>query len=218
PRELLLHQNPKNKVPEPLQDYNTTFIEEWVYEGDYGYKLLTDHFETHSLKGFGVEELEVAHVAAGALMHYIQETQKASLGHIRRLHAFENHEYMALDSSTKRNLELIASIQQGSTEGTLVSIMDDTCTAMGGRLLRKWIMRPLKRLRPIVRRLNAVDALPTNHEVRESRRGELERAGDLERLFSRICAGRANARVVMQLKRSLMQIPLIKMQFGPLEE
>ncbi len=218
PAELLLSQKMKNKVPDELQDYNISFIEEWVYEGDYGYNLLTDHFETHSLKGFGVEDLAIAHVAAGALMHYIQETQKASLGHIRRLHAFENQEYMALDNSTKRNLELITSLQEGGTEGTLVSILDKTCTAMGGRMLRKWIMRPLKRLKPITQRLNAVEALNVNHEARENLREELEQVGDLERLISRICVGRANARDLMQLKLSLAQVPRIKMQFSQLDE
>lgn len=218
PSEILLSKNLKNKVPSELQDYNITFIEDWVYEGDYGYNLLTDHFETHSLKGFGVEDLNVAQIAAGALMHYIQETQKASLGHIKRLHAFENQEFMSLDGSTKRNLELVTSIQEGGTEGTLISILDDTCTAMGGRLLRKWIMRPLKRLKPISRRLNAVESLNLNHEVREQLREELEQVGDLERLISRICVGRANARDLMQLKLSLAQVPRIKMQFSQLDE
>src|SRR5699024_573578 len=147
-----------------------------------------------------------------------QETQKASLGHIRRLHAFENREYMSLDGSTKRNLELITSIQQGGTEGTLISILDETCTAMGGRLLRKWIMRPLKRLKPITQRLNAVEALHLNHEMRENLREELDQIGDLERLISRICVGRANARDVMQLKLSLEQVPRVKIQFGSLDE
>ncbi len=218
PSEILLSKSKKNSVPSELQDHNITFIEDWVYEGDYGYNLLTDHFETHSLKGFGVEDLNVAQIAAGALMHYIQETQKASLGHIKRLHAFENQEFMSLDGSTKRNLELITSIQEGGTEGTLISILDDTLTAMGGRLLRKWIMRPLKRLKPISRRLNAVEALHVNHEVRENLREELEQVGDLERLISRICVGRANARDLMQLKLSLAQVPRIKMQFSQLEE
>jgi len=218
PAEILLAKNKKNSVPAELQDYNITFIEDWVYEGDYGYNLLTDHFETHSLKGFGVEDLNVAQIAAGALMHYIQETQKASLGHIKRLHAFENQEFMSLDGSTKRNLELVTSIQEGGTEGTLISILDDTCTAMGGRLLRKWVMRPLKRLKPISRRLNAVETLHVNHEVREKLREELEQVGDLERLISRICVGRANARDLMQLKLSLAQVPRIKMQFSQLDE
>ncbi|HEX6983453.1 MAG TPA: DNA mismatch repair protein MutS [Balneolaceae bacterium] len=218
PAELLLPQKLKNKVPEKLLDYNITFIEDWVYEGNYGYNLLTEHFETHSLKGFGVENLKTGHVAAGALMHYIQETQKASLGHIKRLYAFENHEYMSLDGSTKRNLELITSMQEGGSEGTLISILDDTCTAMGGRLLRKWVMRPLKRMKPIQVRLNAVESLNVNHEVRENLREELGQVGDLERLISRICVGRANARDVIKLKLSLAQVPRIKMQFSQLDE
>ncbi|MDZ7681238.1 MAG: DNA mismatch repair protein MutS [Fodinibius sp.] len=219
PAELLLPQELKNNVPDFLLDYNMTFIEDWVYEGDYSYNLLTDHFETHSLKGFGVEDKKVAQVAAGALMHYIQETQKASLGHIKRLQKYENDEFMSLDGSTKRNLELTTTIQeQGPSEGTLINILDKTCTAMGGRMLRKWIMRPLKRMKPIRQRLNAVEALHVNHEVRENLREELEQVGDLERLISRICVGRANPRDLIKLKDSLGQIPLIKMQFNQLEE
>ncbi len=219
PAELLLPQDLKNNVPEHLLDYNMTFIEDWVYEGDYGYNLLTDHFETHSLKGFGVEDKEVAHVAAGALMHYIQETQKASLGHIKRLQAYESSEYMALDGSTKRNLELVTTIQDGgNSEGTLISILDDTCTAMGGRMLRKWIMRPLKRMKPIRQRLNAVEAFNVNHDARENLQEELKEVGDLERLISRICVGRANPRDLVKLKTSLAQLPRIKMQFNQLDE
>ena len=219
PSELLLAQDLKNNVPDHLLDYNMTFIEDWVYEGDYGYNLLTDHFEIHSLKGFGVEDKKVAQVAAGALMHYIQETQKASLGHIKRLQKYENNEFMSLDGSTKRNLELTTTIQeQGPSEGTLINILDRTCTAMGGRMLRKWIMRPLKRMKPIRQRLNAVEALNVNHEARENLREELEQVGDLERLISRICVGRANPRDLNKLKDSLAQIPLIKMQFNQLDE
>ena len=219
PAELLLPQDLKNNVPEFLIDYNMTFIEEWVYEGDYGYNLLTDHFETHSLKGFGVEGLDVAHVAAGALMHYIQETQKASLGHIKQIQKFESNDFMSLDGSTKRNLELTTTIQEGgSSEGTLISILDDTSTAMGGRMLRKWIMRPLKRMKPIRARLNAVESLNVNHDVRENVREELEKVGDLERLISRICVGRANPRDLVKLKDSLGQTPIIKSQFNHLDE
>ncbi|MDX1617931.1 MAG: DNA mismatch repair protein MutS, partial [Balneolaceae bacterium] len=218
PAELLLQKKHKNTVPEELGEYNITWIEDWVFEGDYGYNLLTDHFETHSLKGFGVEDKNVAQVAAGALLHYVQETQKASLGHIRRLHSYENNEYMSLDNATKRNLELTTRIREGENEGTLISIMDKTSTAMGGRKLRKWLMRPLKRLKPIRKRLNAVEALNLNHEIREELRNELEQVGDLERLISRISMGRTNARDLMQLNRSLARIPIIKSKFTTLEE
>ncbi|HET8866097.1 MAG TPA: DNA mismatch repair protein MutS [Gracilimonas sp.] len=218
PSEILVQQKKKNKLDEKLTHHNITYIEDWVYEGDYGYKLLTDHFETHSLKGFGVENLKIAHVAAGSLMHYMQETQKAYLRHLRRLYAYESNEFMSLDAATKRNLELATSIQEGGTEGTLISILDDTCTAMGGRLLRRWIMRPLKRLKPIQQRLDAVDKLFNSHDIRNSLREELEQIGDMERLISRICMGRTNARDVVQLKLSLAQIPRLKSQISSIND
>ncbi len=214
PAEVLLQKKFKNKIPDELIGYNITHIDDWVYEGDYGYKLLTDHFKTHSLKGYGVEELEIAHTAAGSLLHYMQETQKSSLRHLRRLYAYENADYMSLDGSTKRNLELTSSMQEGGTEGTLVSILDETCTAMGGRLLRKWIMRPLKQVKSIEERLEAVEILVKDHNRREELRDELEQVGDLERLISRISVGRTNARDLKQLQLSLAQIPRIKMQIG----
>ncbi|MGF1669792.1 MAG: DNA mismatch repair protein MutS, partial [Balneolaceae bacterium] len=218
PSEILIQKKFKNNLPEEVRDYNVTFIDDWVYEGDYGYKLLTDHFKTHSLKGFGVEELEIAHIAAGSLLHYMQETQKSSLGHLRKLYAYENSDYMSLDGSTKRNLELISSLQEGGTEGTLVSILDSTNTAMGGRMLRKWIMRPLKQVKPIRQRLDAVNTLFSKHTVREQLREELEQIGDLERLISRISVGRTNARDLQQLHLSLAQIPRVKMQMAGFED
>lgn len=218
PSEILFKKSLKSQAKERAEDKNITYLEDWIFEGDYGYNLLTEHFKTHSLKGFGVENLNIAQVAAGALLHYVKETQKASLGHISRLFAFENNEFMKLDAATKRNLELTASLQQGGTEGTLVSIMDETKTAMGGRLLRKWIMRPLKKLVTIKRRLNAVETLFINHDIRQNLREELKEVGDLERLMSRICVGRGNARDLTQLKLSLHQIPAIKSLFSPLDD
>jgi DNA mismatch repair protein MutS len=218
PSEVLVSSKLKNKLEDEFLKFNITYIEDWVYEGDYGYKILTEHFEVHSLKGFGVEELKTAHVAAGSLMHYMQETQKAYLRHLRRLYAYESNEYMSLDPATKRNLELTASIQDGNVEGTLISIMDKTCTAMGGRLLRRWIMRPLKRLKPIQQRLDSVEIFYSKHDVRSLLREELEQVGDLERLISRICVGRTNARDIVQLKLSLAQIPVIKSQFSGFDD
>ncbi len=218
PSEILVSSKLKNKLEDEFLKFNITYIEDWVYEGDYGYKILTEHFEIHSLKGFGVEELKLAHVAAGSLMHYMQETQKAYLRHLRRLYAYESNEYMSLDPATKRNLELTASIQDGNVEGTLISIMDKTCTAMGGRLLRRWIMRPLKRLKPIQQRLDSVEIFYSKHDVRSQLREELEQVGDLERLISRICVGRTNARDIVQLKLSLAQIPVIKSQFSSFDD
>lgn len=214
PSEILLQKKFKNNLPDEVSQYNITFIDDWVYQGDYGYNLLTDHFNTHSLKGFGVEELEIAHQAAGSLLHYMQETQKSSLAHLRRLYAYENTDYMALDASTKRNLELTTTMQEGGTDGTLVSILDDTVTAMGGRLLRKWINRPLKKVKTIEKRLEAVYWLYKKHERRHELRDELGQVGDLERLISRISVGRTNARDLKQLQLSLAQIPRVKAQIS----
>lgn len=214
PSEILLQKKYKNNLPDEVARYNITYIEDWVYQGDYGYNLLTDHFNTHSLKGFGVEELEIAHYAAGSLLHYMQEPQKSSLAHLRRLYSYENTDYMALDGSTKRNLELTTAMQEGGTDGTLVSILDDTVTAMGGRLLRKWIMRPLKKVKQIQKRLEAVDWLYQKHDRRHELREELGQIGDLERLISRISVGRTNARDLKQLQLSLAQIPRVKAQIA----
>lgn len=217
PSEVLIQVKLKNKLEQGFLKFNISYIDDWVYEGDYGYKLLTEHFKTHSLKGFGVEELKTAHLAAGSLLHYMQETQKAYLRHLRRLYAYESNEYMSLDPATKRNLELTASISEGGVEGTLISIMDKTSTAMGGRLLRRWIMRPLKRLKPIQQRLDAVEELNKSHEIRNTLREELDQVGDLERLISRICVGRTNARDIVQIQLSLAQIPRIKSQFAAID-
>ncbi|MEX2602358.1 MAG: DNA mismatch repair protein MutS [Balneolaceae bacterium] len=218
PPELLLRKSLKNNLPEEAGSFNITYMEEWIYEGENGYHQLTGHFKTHSLKGFGVEELSVAHVAAGALMQYMQETQKSSLGHLKKLIPYENTGYMSLDGSTRRNLELTASLQQGGSEGTLVAILDETRTAMGGRLLRRWMMRPLKKLAAIEERLNAVECFYNDHECRDRLRLELKEMGDLERLISRISVGRTNARDLQQLEGSLGLIPEIREGLAGIED
>ncbi len=210
PAELLIPKKLKNEPPVSPDGSVTTLVEDWVFDGDYAYQLLLDHFRTHSLKGFGVEDLPVACTAAGVLLHYIRENQKASLAHIRRIYSFENREFMMLDAATKRNLELTSTMQDGHTEGSLIGILDDTCTAMGGRLLRRWLHQPLKRVATIRERLNAVDALMKQNSLRQEVREELEHIGDLERLMSRIVVGRANARDLVQLQLSLSIIPILK--------
>jgi len=211
PSELLLSKTLKSDVPDWASQFMITYQDEWIYDFDYAYNLLVDHFKTHSLKGFGVDELKIAQVSAGALLHYVKENQKAALNHIRKLYAFENTGYMMLDSATKRNLELTSTLQEGGNEGTLLSILDETCTAMGARELRKWVMRPLKKLQEIRKRLNAVESLNGNHDVRSQLREELEQIGDLERLISRVCVGRCNARDLVQLRQSLERLTPIKL-------
>ncbi len=209
PSEIILNKRGKSSVPDSIRGYNITWLEDWVFEGEYGYGLLTEHFRTHSLKGFGVEELKTARIAAGAILHYVMENQRAGMSHIRRIYAFENSDFMMLDASTKRNLELTASIQEGGTEGTLISILDDTRTPMGARQLRRWMMRPLKKIDDITNRLNAVEAFYKEMDLRARLRIVLKQVGDLERLISKVLLGRCNARDLVQLKSSIEQIPLI---------
>lgn len=218
PSEILIGKKHKQTIPQWLDEYVVTWQEDWIYEGNYGYDVLLEHFKTHSLKGFGVEELAAAHVSAGALLHYVRENQRASPGHLRTMHAFENSAHMMLDASTKRNLELITSLQQGGSEGTLISILDETGTPMGGRMLRKWLMRPLTKLPDIRNRLQAVEMLYIRHDMRQQFRETLKDIGDLERLVSRVCVKRANARELKQLNASLGRIPDLKKLLSDFEE
>ncbi|MGM0506395.1 MAG: DNA mismatch repair protein MutS [Bacteroidota bacterium] len=218
PSELLLSRKEEETTTAGLDRWNRTWMDEWVYEEGVGYRELTRHFQTHSLKGFGVEELELGHIAGGALLHYIQETQKQHLGQIRRLQRYDFQSYMALDPATRRNLELTSTLQAGEREGTLVSILDATRTAMGGRLLRRWVTRPLKNLEPIHKRLDMVEALHSDAALRGQFRADLDGIGDLERLISRIVAGRTNARELVQLSHSLAPLPELRSRLAGMDD
>ncbi|CAM3286948.1 DNA mismatch repair protein MutS [Rhodothermus bifroesti] len=187
-----------------------TPLEDWVFSFEYAYEVLLRHFKTHSLKGFGVDDLRLGLRAAGAALHYLNETQQGRLPHVRRLTRYASEEFMVLDPQTKRNLELVASLQDGRQEGSLVQILDETLTPMGGRLLRRWLLRPLKNVRQIEKRLDAVEALVRDRRLRERLREELRQVGDLERLAARVCTGRATPRDLMHLRLTLEQIPPIK--------
>ncbi|GIV60125.1 MAG: DNA mismatch repair protein MutS [Rhodothermaceae bacterium] len=187
-----------------------TPLEDWVFGFDFAYETLLRHFKTHSLKGFGVDDLRTGLVAAGAALHYLGETQKGRLPHIRRITRYAGDDYMALDPQTKRNLELVAPLQGEGREGTLVHILDETLTAMGARLLRKWLVRPLRSVEQIQRRLDAVEALFKAPRLRENLREELRQVGDLERLAAKVCTGRATPRDLHLLKLTLRQVPSLK--------
>jgi DNA mismatch repair protein MutS len=131
-------------------------LDDWVYTEEYARELLTGQFKTQSLKGFGLEERSLAVIAAGAAMHYLRETQKSNLLHIRRITPYDVGDHIVLDPSTKRNLE-ISSSSTGSTDGTLFGVLDRTLTPMGGRLLKQWVTNPLNNVAPILRRLDAVE-------------------------------------------------------------
>lgn len=187
-----------------------TRMEDWIFEDRFARENLLQHFGTASLKGFGVETMTVGVIAAGVTLHYIGETQKGSLPHIRRLNVFNPSEYMALDFATRRNLEITFSMHDASRAGTLIAILDKTQTAMGGRLFKKWITRPLRRLRPIEQRQNAVAALVDDTASLQFLQNELSHVGDIERLMTKVCTGRATPRDMVSLKTTLQRIPDIR--------
>ncbi|HHS13061.1 MAG TPA: DNA mismatch repair protein MutS [bacterium] len=186
-----------------------TCREPWIFSRPYGMEVLTRHFGTASLKGFGCEDLDSGIAAAGAAVHYLKETQKSELTHIRRLIPYRSNEFMTLDRATRRNLELTDSIMDQGRQGTLISVLDRTVTAMGGRTLAAWLRQPLNRLRPIQERLNAVEALFSDKIMRRELTNAFKSMGDLERLGARVVTRRATPRDLKALGSTLAQIPLI---------
>ncbi|HEY8347062.1 MAG TPA: DNA mismatch repair protein MutS [Symbiobacteriaceae bacterium] len=174
------------------------------------YRLLTRHFGVSTLKGFGCEDLPLATAAAGGALAYLTETQKTSLNHISGLAVYYPGEYMMLDAATRRNLELTRSMRDGSRKGTLLGVMDRTITAMGARMLKGWLERPLLKLPAIQERHDAVQELVEHPTLRADIRNQLKEVHDLERLAGRIAYGSANARDLVALKNSLVALPTLR--------
>jgi len=214
PVEILLSKKLREEFALVISSINSsiriTKLDDWIFNFEYAKELLLMQFKTVNLKGFGIEKLNAGVIAAGGILNYLQETQKANLSHLNKVALYNPSDYMLLDHSTKRNLEIIFSMQDGGREGSLISILDKTETAMGGRLLKKWVSAPLKKLEPILARQNAVDEFVNKKEIRKKLLLELKEIGDLERLVSKICTGRANPRELVFLKTSLKKIPNLK--------
>ncbi len=188
--------------------------EDWIFDYEYAVERLQEHFETRSLKGFGIEEMTEGVVAAGAVMHYLLETQRSRLGHISRVRRYSPGDYIALDSATKRNLEIVASAQEGTRFGSLINVMDRTSTPMGGRLLKKWMVHPLKSRDQIEKRLAAVEALYNQPSIAAELEKELKMSSDLERIVARIATGRATPRDLGFIRQTLERIPRISELLG----
>ena len=187
-------------------------LPDWRFETDTARTELLEHFQTISLDGFGCEHLPRAISAAGALIYYLNETQKQEVEHIVSLHTYTLSDFMVLDADTQRNLELTASIRDGSTKGTLLEVLDQTVTAMGGRKMRQCLLQPLLDPKEIEERLGAVDELKTQISLQEELREALDQMFDIERLISRISLGSVNGRDLHALKDSLCLIPDVKAQ------
>jgi DNA mismatch repair protein MutS len=190
--------------------YYTYKLDEWPYSGDYAEETLLKHFGVKSLKGFGIDRLALGITAAGVALHYLNETEHRNLQHISSISRIEEGRYLWLDRYSVRNLELVGSSNENAT--TLVDVLDQTCSPMGARLLRRWIVMPLKEIKPINDRLGVVEYLIGQERLREELQNNIRQIGDLERLISKIGLQRANPREVCQLKRALKAIELIKQQ------
>ncbi|MDQ6479508.1 DNA mismatch repair protein MutS [Dyadobacter sp. LHD-138] len=192
--------------------FHTFQLEDWCFGYDYGYEQLTTHFNTTTLKGFGIENLRLGIVAAGVILHYLKETEHREVSHISRVTRLEEEKYVWLDRFTVRNLELVFPQQEGGVP--LIQILDQTVTPMGARLLRRWVVLPLKEKLPIEERLNTVEFFLQNDELHESISQHLKQIGDLERLISKVAVRRISPREMVQLKKSLKQIGPIKEILG----
>ena len=188
--------------------YHTFQLEDWCFGYDYGYEQLITHFQTTTLKGFGIENLPMGIIAGGVILHYLRETEHKEVGHISRVTRLEEEKYVWLDRFTVRNLELINAQQEGGVP--LIQILDQTVTPMGARLLRKWVVLPLKEKLPIEERLNTVEHFLNGEEFHDSVMQYLKQIGDLERLISKVAVRRISPREMVQLKKSLKQIGPIK--------
>ena len=209
PSEVIMPKSRSAEFKEIFGDrFYTYFLDEWPYSGDYATETLLKHFEVRSLKGFGVEKLNLGITAAGVALHYLNETEHRNLQHISAIGRIEEDRYLWLDRYSIRNLELVGSANENAV--TLVDVLDQTCSPMGARMLRRWIVMPLKERKPIEDRLNVVEYLVGREEMREELKQYIRVIGDLERLISKIGLQKANPREVWQLRKALSCIEQIK--------
>ena len=209
PAEIIFPRNRQTEFKETFgQKFYTYHLEEWIFQESYAMETLLKHFQTHSLKGFGIEQMHLGIIAAGAILHYLKDTEHAHLEHISSLHRLEETDYLWMDRFTIRNLELLSN---GTNDGSsLLQVMDNTVSAMGARLLRRWMVLPLKDKHRIEERLNTVEALIKDVTLRQELRTLIRQCGDLERLIARLPLKKINPREVAQLGRSLQLSSSIK--------
>ncbi len=209
PKEVLFDRTKKKEFESIFGNKFFTYaLEDWAYIPDSANERLLKHFETKTLKGFGVSNLPNAVVAAGAILHYLDLTHHQQTGHITQLSRIEEDRYVWLDRFTVRNLELYGSMNEGAK--TLVDVLDRTIGPMGARLLKRWVAFPLKDVKPIVERQSVVEYFFRNPELKNLLEQQIALIGDLERIISKVAVGRINPREVVQLKVALKAIEPIK--------
>ena len=209
PSEVLIQKNHRNQFKETFgENYNTFYLEDWVYQEDYAFETITNHFQTNSLKGFGIEELQEGIISAGAILYYLSETQHNRVQHITNIQRIAEDAYVWMDRFTIRNLELYQSYNPNAV--TLLDIIDRTLSPMGGRLLKRWLALPLKDIYKIRNRHEVVSYFRENLEILQKIQFQIKQISDLERLISKIATGKVSPREVIHLKDSLDAIIPIK--------
>lgn len=209
PREILVDRVKKKDFDELFgQKYFTYELDDWVFTEQSAMGKLTSHFAVKNLKGFGIDHLKSGIVAAGAILQYLEMTQHTHISHITSIARLEEEKYVRLDKFTIRSLELVQTLQEDGT--SLLDVVDQTVTPMGGRMLRRWLVFPLKNQRQINDRLDMVEYFFREPEFRELTDEQLHRIGDLERIISKVAVGRVSPREVVQLKNALEATQPIK--------
>jgi DNA mismatch repair protein MutS len=216
--KLLQNFNPsevvfqKRKTKDFTNQYGSKFytyhLDDWIFAEDYARDTLLKHFDVSSLKGFGIEEMPQGIIAAGAALHYLQQMQQGDLKHISKVSRIEEERYVWLDKFTIRNLELISSPHDKAK--TLIEVLDRTISPMGSRMLRRWLLLPLKEIEFVEERLDIVNHFVHHIDFTEKIRLHIKQIGDLERLISKVAIRKINPREVVQLKRALKAIDPIK--------
>ncbi|MBR1803304.1 MAG: DNA mismatch repair protein MutS [Muribaculaceae bacterium] len=209
PKEVLIERSNRKRFEESFTAHYLTFeMDDWVFTCEAANDRLLKHFETKNLKGFGIAGMEHAIVASGAIMHYLDLTQHTQVRHITTLARIEAERYVRLDKFTVRNLELVSAMGEGGK--SLLDVLDKTLSPMGGRMMHRWLLFPLKDVKAIERRLDVVEHFMRYTDGRELLKQQLEMIGDLERLVSRVAVGRITPRELVQLKSALQAIEPVK--------
>ncbi len=212
PKEILVERGKKKLFEESFGDRFFIFeLDDWIFTEDAAKDRLLKHFETKNLKGFGVQHLNDGIIAAGTILHYLDITQHLHIGHITTLSRIEEDRYVRLDKFTIRSLELISTMNEGGK--SLLDILDRTVSPMGARMLRRWMVFPLKEVKPINDRLAVVEYFFRDPELKQFLEEQLSLIGDLERIISKVAVGRVSPREVVQLKVALKAIAPIREAF-----
>ncbi|HZK64496.1 MAG TPA: DNA mismatch repair protein MutS [Puia sp.] len=208
PAEVILQRNQQKTFKESFGDrFYTYTLESWIFDASYATDLLLKHFQTHSLKGFGIEHLTRGIIAAGAIIHYLKDTEHPHLQHISSIQRLDRENHLWMDKFSIRNLELLPS---GEQHHSLLQTIDNTVSAMGARLMKRWLLMPLKELNPIQERLDLVEFLIREPDLRNRLLQHIRQCGDMERMLSKVPSGKINPREVLQLARGLKEVAAVQ--------